>query len=217
MIDSYEVSHTAKEDLAVIYELFDHSIKYQEKRGFPVWKNYDRSAIVRDIEEKNQYKVVVEGQILAIVFSVCCLCRGYVERAWRKGDAIYLHRIVVNPAFKGQQLFGAILQWAIQHGNEKGLKFVRMDTWAANPNIVEYYKRFDFKFIESFTGPDTMEGRQRRGIPQGPVEGFFAGRFQVDRRPDPGNPPALPGEVSAEDDGVAHLAPGAAARHREVR
>ncbi|MEQ8303388.1 MAG: GNAT family N-acetyltransferase [Cyclobacteriaceae bacterium] len=155
MIDSYEVSHTAKEDLAVIYELFDHSIKYQEKRGFPVWKNYDRSAIVRDIEEKNQYKVVVEGQI-AIVFSVC-----YTDRViWRereKGDAIYLHRIVVNPAFKGQQLFGAILQWAIQHGNEKGLKFVRMDTWAANPNIVEYYKRFGFKFIENFTTPDTME------------------------------------------------------------
>lgn len=155
MTRHYEVMHTSQEDLNLIYELFEHSIKYQEKRGFPVWKNYDRSAIVRDIEEKNQYKVEENGQV-AIVFSVCYSDK-VIWREMEKGDAIYLHRIVVNPVFKGQKLFGTILRWAIQHGNEKALKFVRMDTWAANPNIVEYYKGFGFKFIENFTTPDSAE------------------------------------------------------------
>ena len=87
--------------LKKIFELFDDSITYQEKNGYPVWRNYDKDAIVKDIENKNQYKVVVDSKT-TIVFSV-----RYTDKViWRdldKGDSIYLHRIVVNPKFKGQQ------------------------------------------------------------------------------------------------------------------
>ena len=79
---------------------------------------------------------------------------------WRTtdmGDAIYLHRIVVNPAFKGQKLFGLILEWSIKHAKQKGLDFIRMDTWAANPTIINYYKDFGFEFVENYTTPDSME------------------------------------------------------------
>lgn len=79
---------------------------------------------------------------------------------WRDldtGNSIYLHRIVVNPACKGQRLFGKILDWAIEHSKQKGLSSIRMDTWAANPTIIEYYKSFGFMFIENFTTPDSEE------------------------------------------------------------
>lgn len=32
-----------------------------------------------------------------------------------------------------------------------------MDTWAANPTIIKYYKSFGFEFIENFTTPDNEE------------------------------------------------------------
>ena len=76
---------------------------------------------------------------------------------WRerdRGDAVYLHRIVVNPAFKGQKLFGDILSWAIGHGKEKGMRHVRLDTWANNPQLIKYYQGFGFRFVENFTTPD---------------------------------------------------------------
>ena len=73
------------------------------------------------------------------------------------GNAVYLHRIVVNPEFKGQRLFGKVLEWAIDHAKEKDLTAVRMDTWANNPGIIEYYKSFGFSFFENFTTPDTEE------------------------------------------------------------
>jgi ribosomal protein S18 acetylase RimI-like enzyme len=73
------------------------------------------------------------------------------------GKAIYLHRIVVNPTFKGRKLFGAILDWAIAHSKQKGLRCIRMDTWAANPTIIEYYKSFGFVFMENYTTPDSEE------------------------------------------------------------
>ncbi|NOT73950.1 MAG: GNAT family N-acetyltransferase [Cyclobacteriaceae bacterium] len=149
------VVHTNPADLDMIYGLFEQSISYQEKHGYPVWRNYDHNAIVRDIENKNQYKVLVDSKV-AIIFSVC-----YTDKViWRTmdhGDSIYLHRIVVNPEFKGQKLFGRIMEWAIEHSQQRSLKSIRMDTWAANPNIIEYYKGFGFSFIETYTTPDTEE------------------------------------------------------------
>lgn len=150
-----KVINTEASDLGQIFKLFDHSIDYQEKRGYPVWRNYDKNAIINDIEDKNQYKVVVDS-MTAIIFSVC-----YADKViWRdldKGNSIYLHRIVVNPEFKGQKLFGSILDWAIEHSKQKGLSSIRMDTWAANPTIINYYKSFGFTFIENYTTPDTEE------------------------------------------------------------
>lgn len=152
---STEITNTQPTDLPFIFHLFDQSIQYQEKHGYPVWKNYDQNAIKKDIEASNQYKIIIDSR-KAIVFSMAYSDK-IIWRAMDTGESVYLHRIVVNPEFKGQKLFGSILDWAIQHCKEKGLKSVRMDTWAANTNIIEYYKTFGFCFIENYTTPDTEE------------------------------------------------------------
>ena len=119
-----QIDHTTPNDLHHVFRLFDESIKYQESHGYPAWRNYDKNAIIKDIEDKLQFKIVVSTDI-AIVFSI----RYSDPIIWRhvdKGDAIYLHRIVVNPAFKGQKLFGKILEWAVARCKEKGLSSVRI-------------------------------------------------------------------------------------------
>ncbi|HEY3430532.1 MAG TPA: GNAT family N-acetyltransferase [Cyclobacteriaceae bacterium] len=155
MSDPYKVVNSELTDLKQIFDLFDQSIIYQEKHGYPSWRNYDQRAVVRDVESRNSYKIVADSKT-AIVFSVC-----YTDKIiWRehdKGESIYLHRIVVNPEFKGQKLFGKILEWTIKHGREKGCKNIRMDTWSANPAIMKYYEGFGFRFIENYTTPDTEE------------------------------------------------------------
>ena len=151
----FEITNTNQSDLPFIFQLFDRSIKYQEKNGYPVWCDYDQGAIIKDIENKNQYKIVVDS-VVAIVFSVC-----YTDKViWRmldKGDSVYLHRIVVNPAFKGRRLFGLIMEWSIEHAKQKGLLTIRMDTWAANPTLVKYYLGFGFTFMENYLTPNTAE------------------------------------------------------------
>lgn len=150
-----EIQNTQLADLQQILELFDHSIAYQESKGYPTWRNYDKDAIRKDIADKNQYKGIIESKV-AIVFSV-----RYADKIiWRElddGKSVYLHRIVVNPEFKGRKLFGEILNWAILHGRQLGLASIRMDTWAANPTIIEYYKAFGFNFVENYTTPDSPE------------------------------------------------------------
>jgi len=154
MADQYEIKNTEWNDLEIIFKLFDHSISYQEKNSFPVWRDYDKDAIRNDIENRNQYKIILHSKI-AIVFSV-----GYSDKIiWREhdqGDSIYLHRIVVNPDYKGRKLFGLILDWATKHAKQKGLSSIRMDTWATNPTIISYYQCFGFSFVENYTTPDTI-------------------------------------------------------------
>lgn len=155
MTSNFQVVNTELKDLPEIIRWFDESIAYQEKRGYPSWRNYDQDAVRRDVERKNSYKAVNENGA-GIVFSV-----NYRDPViWRHMDdglSLYLHRIVVNPTFKGQKLFGVILDWAIDHLARKQLKNIRMDTWANNPNIINYYKTFGFEVIEEFTTPDVEE------------------------------------------------------------
>ncbi len=145
----FQIVHSEIADLKFIFKLFNDSIVYQEKRGYPVWRNYDQNSITNDVMNKLSYKIV-SGSTIAIAFSVC-----YSDKAiWReleKGDSIYLHRIVVNPDFKGQKLFGLILNWALEDCKHKGLKYVRLDTWANNPTIISYYQSFGFRFVENYT------------------------------------------------------------------
>ena len=150
-----EVRNTQVSDLPKIIELFEASILYQESKGYPVWKNYDKNAIERDILQKNHYGVFIDSEI-AIVFSVCYSDK-IIWRSYDKGDSVYLHRIVVNPDFKGQKLFARILEWSAAHARAKHLSSVRMDTWAANTNIIAYYKTFGFNVIENFTTPDSPD------------------------------------------------------------
>ena len=152
---SPKIENTTPEDLLFVFELFDLSIVYQQQHGYPVWKNYDKATLINDVNNKHQYKIVIDNQI-AMVYSVCYSDK-ILWREMEKGDSVYLHRIVVNPKFKGQRLFGLILDWAIQHVKSNGLKFVRMDTWADDDKIIDYYKGFGFYFIEVFNTPDIPE------------------------------------------------------------
>lgn len=149
------VEPTNLNDLEEVYRFFDSSILYQESKGYNAWKNYDKNAIRKDVAEGNQYKVMSDGQI-AIVFSVC-YADPVIWREREKGDAVYLHRIVVNPEFKGQKLFGEILKWTVAHAQQRKLRFVRMDTWGNNPTIIQYYMTFGFRHIANFTTPDSPD------------------------------------------------------------
>jgi ribosomal protein S18 acetylase RimI-like enzyme len=154
-MDAYNIINTAKEDLHFVYRLFDEAIKYQKRNNYPDWEGYDRDVLRQDILDKMQYKIVINDSI-ACIFSI----RFSDKIIWRdrdKNDAIYLHRIAVNPGFKGQKQFQKILNWSIKYAQETGRTYIRMDTWANNPTIIDYYKSFGFQFIENFITPDTPE------------------------------------------------------------
>jgi GNAT superfamily N-acetyltransferase len=64
-----------------------------------------------------------------------------------QGNAIYIHRMCVNPDRKGTDFTRTVLAWACEHAFSLGRTFVRMDTWGDNQRLVEYYTRCGFGYI----------------------------------------------------------------------
>ena len=154
-MSKYEIINTSKKDLEFVFYLFEEAIEYQKRKKYTVWKGYDKNSLKQDVENKLQYKIVSANEILCI-FSVC-----YSDKIICKdkeyGNAIYIHRAVVNPKHRGQKQFEKILKWAITDSKKRELKFIRMDTWADNPKIIDYYKSFGFEFVENFTTPNSPD------------------------------------------------------------
>lgn len=153
--DHIQIINTTMSDLGTVHLLFDQAIELQGKNGYKVWEGIDNNGLEKDIMEALQYKIV-KGKDVLCIFSIL-YNDPFIWGDRDKGDALYLHRIVVNPNFKGQKQFQKVLDWAKEHAKQNNLKFLRMDTWADNKKIIDYYQSFGFEFIENLTTPDTPE------------------------------------------------------------
>lgn len=142
-----------EKDLDTICRLFEEAISFQKKNSYIGWNNYDRAYLQTDIENGLLFKITNEEDIICI-FSICYRDE-LIWREMEKGNALYLHRIVLNRQFKGGKVFMKVLDWAVDHAMEKQLAYIRMDTWASNEKIIGYYKSYGFVFIENYTTPDT--------------------------------------------------------------
>ena len=116
----YQIINTTKDDLEFIYFLFEEAIAYQQRKNYPGWNGFDKDVIIKDIEHQQQCKIISGKEILCI-FSIV-KSDPYIWRNKDKGDAIYLHRIIVNPLHKGHKQFAKIIQWAIDYAKQQKLK-----------------------------------------------------------------------------------------------
>ena len=146
--ENITIVNSIPEDLPDIFHFIDQAIKFYKKKGYKVWDHIDKTVLVSEIGALRHYKVMNIKEILAI-FSVQ-YNDPFIWRDKDNNDAIYLHRIVVNPKFRGQKQFEKILKWAKQLALKRDLKYIRIDTWADNNKLIDYYRSFEFKFIEHY-------------------------------------------------------------------
>jgi len=122
------------------------ALAYQKDRNLPLWSPFPEGTISSEMNEGRHFSGFVSGDVLAGFFSVTHsdpVIWGEAER----GDAIYIHRMCVNPACRGNHFAGHVLSWAGGYASGKGRKFVRMDTWASTQGLVDHYVRCGFKLI----------------------------------------------------------------------
>jgi len=149
----YPIVPASLQDLNSIYDLFEAAILFQQQHQYIGWSQYDKQRIIADLESDLLMKVV-DGEKIVCIFSVCYE-DGLIWREWEQGDAVYLHRIVVNQVYKKEKMFPMILQWAITVAIQRKRRFIRMDTWANNEKLIAYYNHYGFAYIETYTTPDT--------------------------------------------------------------
>lgn len=69
---------------------------------------------------------------------------------WRerdRDDAIYIHRMCVNPRVRGARFSAEVLRWARGYAVAHAREFVRMDTWADNERLIAYYQACGYHLV----------------------------------------------------------------------
>ncbi len=144
-----EIKNSTLADLDEIFRLYELATELQStKQDVVVWPRFDRNMVLSEIEEDNQWKIIIDGKI------ACIWATAFEdEQIWEERNidpSIYLHRIATNPEFRGHKFVEVISNWAQAYALEQGLKYVRLDTVGPNPALVKYYKMVGFDYLGEF-------------------------------------------------------------------
>lgn len=133
-------------DLPAIRAAYDEGREIQRRQGSSVWPEFTDAFILTEIGAGCLFRVQADSG-LAGVFSVA-----YADPAiWgehERGAHIYLHRIARAAGYRGRGLIEAVLAWARVHCRTLGRDGLRMDTWASNSALIEYYQRLGFSLVQ---------------------------------------------------------------------
>lgn len=166
-----QITNSTGEDIGTIFELYKEAVEFQKTVFYKQWQGFERSLVEREISENRQWKVIVDGSvacIFAITFNDPLI--------WHEKDqdpAIYIHRIVTNPRFRGGAYVKEIVRWAREYAKSIDKTFIRMDTWGDNEKLRDYYTSCGFKYL----GVTVMENTE--GLPKH-YEGLSLSLFEID-------------------------------------
>ena len=140
-----KIVNSSLNDIGFTFYLFESAIAYQKKNGYELWPQFSKQLIETEIVEKRHWKIT-DNETIVCVFSV--MYSDPVIWLDRNSDpSVYLHRISINPQFKGKGIMKLIKAWAIEHAKQNQKKYVRMDTWGNNETLRNYYISCGFNYI----------------------------------------------------------------------
>ncbi len=140
-----EIANCTTSDINEISSLYTAARNLQTQRKMVVWPSFDPAFIEKEINEKRQWKLILENQIAcnwAITFED--------KEIWEErdqNDAIYIHRICTNPDFRGNRYIDHIVEWAKPYAMELGKQYIRLDTLGNNTKLIEHYTSAGFQFL----------------------------------------------------------------------
>ncbi|RZK07320.1 MAG: GNAT family N-acetyltransferase [Flavobacterium sp.] len=164
-----EVLNSRLSDIDIIFEFYDLAVAHQKKVFNKHWQGFSRDLVETEIAENRQYKILVDDEV-ACIFAVT-----FDDKLiWgdRDKDSIYIHRIVTHPEFRGYSFVKEIIKWAKTFASQNGIKFVRMDTWADNEKLLDYYTGCGFEYVGVVNMDDT------KGLPKH-YEGISLSLFEI--------------------------------------
>jgi len=164
-----QVLNSQAADIDIIFGFYDLAIAHQKKVFNKHWQGFSREMVQTEIDENRQYKILVDG-VVACVFAVTF--NDPLIWGARDQDAIYIHRIVTHPEFRGHSFVKEIIKWAKDYAAKNNIKFIRMDTWADNEKLLKYYTGCGFDYV----GVVCME--KTDGLPKH-YEGISLSLFEI--------------------------------------
>jgi ribosomal protein S18 acetylase RimI-like enzyme len=134
-------------DLDNLFWFYDQAIAYQKQVFNKNWLGFDREMVTKEIDDGRQFKILMDDRV-ACVF-VITHNDPLIWKDLDKDSAVYLHRIVTHPEFRGNGFVSAIIDWARDFCKLNNRDYIRLDTWADNHRLIDYYKDCGFFFVRN--------------------------------------------------------------------
>lgn len=132
-------------DLDEIFRLYRQAIAFQKTKTDKIWGAIAQETVLNEIKKGHKWKITINGEI-ACVFAI-----SFSDPViWGKKDedrAIYLHRIAVNPEFRGYGFVKSIVEWCLKKAPEWNIEYIRLDTAAGNQKLISYYQKNGFTYL----------------------------------------------------------------------
>ncbi len=157
-----KITNSDLNDLPTIFDLYRIATGYMKSKNQVAWPEFQEELVVEAIEEKKQWKLVMDNEIACIwtiTFRDELIWGADVE------PAMYIHRIATNPEFRGRNLVKHLVDWADGYCIENKLKYIRMDTVGFNKGLIGHYEKHGFTFL------GTKELGNTNGLPEHYREG----------------------------------------------
>lgn len=170
MANNIQIQNSLANDIDTIFEFYDLAVAHQKKVFNKHWQGFNRLLVQTEINEKRQFKILVDG-VVAAIFGITF----NDPEIWQEKDAqpsIYIHRIVTHPNFRGYGFVNHIIVWAKEYSQNNQIEFIRMDTWADNEKLLAYYTGCGFKHVGS------IEIKANSGLPKH-YEGISLNLFEI--------------------------------------
>lgn len=144
------------DDIDSIFSLYDAAVAFQKEKFDKHWEPFRREMVEREIQEERQWKIMMDDNIACIF--VTAENDPLIWREKDKDPSIYIHRIVTNPLYRGNNFVRKIIEWVKIYAKTKDKKFIRMDTWGDNQKLIDYYVKCGFTYlgITTPTGLDKL-------------------------------------------------------------
>lgn len=139
------IFNSHQNDINDIFRLYRYATEHQKKLGSVSWPKFERSMIEREIEEGRQWKLL-EGDTIACVWATTFSD----PEIWEKKNSdpsVYIHRIAIDPQFRGRHFVGDIVSWAREYAIQQEKKFIRLDTIGNNSRLIKHYTDHGFEFL----------------------------------------------------------------------
>ena len=152
------IENSTLADVSKIFELYRVARDFMKSKNQVYWPEFPKKLIINEIEENRQWKLLINEQIACIWATTL-----NDELIWGNENnepSLYIHRIATNPEFRGQNLVRTLINWANEFGNNKNLKYIRMDTVGLNKGLISHYEKLGFEFL------GTKEIKNTNGMPE---------------------------------------------------
>ena len=139
------------EDLERLVALYQSAQRWLAENGSDQWaKNTvekTRGGLAASIARQECYVAELDGEPIGMITVDHFADSEFWKPADDPGEALYVHRMVVDRKVAGRNIGALLLDWATDLASQNGKRWLRLDAWRTNEALRSYYIRQGFQAV----------------------------------------------------------------------